>query len=123
MNERLLEIQKQLELLSSLIKEFLYTSEKERIVIEKEDFKYIRHIGKLNSYLHVFEYLNDIVFPLANSSSYPYDFMHYSKLMSGELERIVLIKADHGNKIDGKAVNYKLEPLEKTRLFDLYPNQ
>jgi hypothetical protein len=74
----------------------------------------------LNSYLHAFEYTHGIFFTLSNSSSYPYEFSHYSKLMSGELERLILIKLEKEYTTNDIVINYKLEPAEKTRLFDLY---
>ncbi len=122
MNEKLKKIKVLTEELAKAINEYLVSFEMERIIIKKEQFNNIRHLGKLNSYVHVFDYNNGMIFTLPDSgSSYEYEKMHYSKLMSGELEELVIIKKKTPFNSNGYEINYELEPIEKTKLFNLYP--
>ncbi len=123
MNEKLKEVKTLSEHLTNAINEYFASIDIERVVINKEQFHNIRHLGKLNSYVHVFDYNNGMIFTLPDSgNSYAYEKMHYVKLMSGELEQIVLNKKKTPFISDGYKINYELEPLEKTKLFNLYPN-
>jgi hypothetical protein len=120
MNKKIHEINKVLETLRTAIDDYFCSLNQERVVIEKQSFHKIKHIYKLNSYIHLFEYDQIILFTLTDSG-YPYKTMHYKKLMSGELDRIVLNKLDKPYTSDGYNINYELEPIEKTTLFDRYP--
>jgi len=48
--------------------------------------------------------------------------MHYRKLFSGELEQLILIKLETQSNFNNYTINYQLEPLVKTKLYDLYPD-
>jgi hypothetical protein len=123
MDIKLKEIQFLSDQLSKAISEYLTLIETDRIVIVKSQFHNIKLLGKLNSYVHVFDYCNGLVFTLPDSgNSYQYEKMHFLKLMSGELEQIVLNKKNPPVNQDKYIINYELEPAEKTRLFNLYPN-
>ena len=123
MNEKLKEVKNLSEQLANAINEYFASIDMDRVVIKKEQFHNIRHLGKLNSYVHVFDYNNGMIFTLPDSgNSYAYEKMHYVKLMSGELEQLVLNKKTTPFISDGYKINYELEPLEKSKLFNLYPN-
>ena len=123
MNEKLKEVKTLSEQLTNAINEYFASIDIERVVINKEQFHNIRHLGKLNSYVHVFDYGNGMIFTLPDSgNSYAYEKMHYNKLMSGELDQLVLNKKKTSFNFDNYEINYELEPIEKTKLFNLYPN-
>ena len=86
------------------------------IFIQKEDLKWIKYLGKLNSYLHKFEYKGEVKFNLGVSSSYPLELDCYKKLMDGTLELIILNKKENS---DGSSY-YVLEDPIKTKLRNLY---
>lgn len=122
-NEKLILIKDLAGQLANAIEEYISSIDPDRVVIEKMEFDKIRHIGMLNSYLHVFDYNNGIVFSLPDSGdSYAYQRMHYNKLMSGELQRLVLNKRKEVYKSVDYIINYELEPLPKTKLYNLYHN-
>ncbi len=123
MNENLKKIKILSEELTNAISEYLSITEKVRIIIPKVEFKNIRHIGKINSYRHVFKFDTNIYFELPDSGdSYGYEVMHYRKLLSGELEQLILIKLETPSNFNNYTINYQLEPLVKTKLYDLYPD-
>ena len=80
--------------LSAMIEEIdAYTHYEEHdIIIRSKEFKHLRHLGKLNSYLHVFEYKAGIKFILRVSPSYNYDYKIYQGLMHGALDMLILNK-------------------------------
>lgn len=124
MYENLKKIKSLSDQLSEAISEYLLSIEKERIIIPKTEFHKIKHIKKLNSYIHVFQFDNEICFTLPDSgNSYGYAVMHYTKLMSGQLEELILNKVENPSNTDYPIINYRLEPYEKTKLFKLYPDQ
>jgi hypothetical protein len=86
------------------------------IFIKKEDLKWIKYLGKLNSYRHEFEYKNGIKFNLGVSPSYPLEQDCYKKLIDGSLELIILNKKENS---DGSSY-YVLEDPIKTKLRNLY---
>lgn len=86
------------------------------IFIQKEDLKWIQYLGKSNSYIHQFEYKNEVKFNLRASSSYPLDFETYKDLLAGTLELIILNKKESS---DGSSY-YVLEDPIKTKLRNLY---
>jgi hypothetical protein len=125
MNEKIAEIKKQLENLNTLINEFLNSQNEERIVLKKENFGRIRYLSKTNGrndkYWHILDYNDGCIFLLNDNDSYEHD--HYTKLMNGELDRLILNKRDN-YVVDHKYVlNYKLEPIERTKLHDLYESK
>ena len=91
------------------------------IFIKKEDLKWIKYLGKSNSYIHEFEFKNKVKFSLRVSSSYPLDLDCYNKLMNGTLELIILNKFPN-EVADSEALTvfYKLEDPIKTKLRNLY---
>ncbi len=96
MNEKLAEINKQLEALSVLIKEFINSQNEERIVLKKEDFGRIKYLSKTqrnNNYVHLLDYNDGCIFILSENDSYQHE--HYAKLMNGELDRLILNKRDN----------------------------
>jgi hypothetical protein len=118
MNQKLSEIQKQLETLNRLISEYLKSSEEERIVIKKEDFGKIKHIGSVpKTDWHAFDYNNGCTFHL---NGYAYAKEHFVKLMDGTLDRLIIVKRNEPYEIHNYLFNYQLEDIEKTKLFDLY---
>lgn len=91
------------------------------IIIKKEDFKAINYLGKLNSYLHAFEYKNGVKFTLGESSSYPDELETYKKLSDGTLDILILNKRFEAFKSrSGHEINYNLENKIKTNLRNLY---
>ena len=104
------------------INEYFESTRQDVIIINKEDFDKIKHLGKINSYIHLFEFNNEILFTLPNSDSYPYANSHFVKLFSGELERIILNKLENPWKENNLFVNYELESEHKTKLRNLYNN-
>jgi hypothetical protein len=122
MDYKLNEIKILSEKLATAIGEYFKETERDRIIVRKDEFHNIKHLGKLNSYRHVFEFYNGILFTLADSGdSYAYEKIHFTKLLSGELDRLILIKKNVPFKADEYWINYELEPIEKTKLFDSYP--
>jgi hypothetical protein len=123
MNEKLLEVKILSERLTKVINEYFDFVELERVIVKKEQFYKIRHLGKLNLYFHVFDYCNGMLFTLPDSKySNDYETLIYSKLMSGELEQLVINKKKTPINFSGYKINYELEPIESTKLFNLYPN-
>jgi hypothetical protein len=90
------------------------------IFIKKEDLKWIKYLGKLNSYINVFEYKQEVIFTLRVSTSYPYDYEVYNKLMDGTLEILILNKREEEYLDSGHLINYTLEDKKNTILRDLY---
>jgi hypothetical protein len=90
------------------------------LFIKKEDLKWIKYLGKLNSYINVFEYKQEAVFTLRVSSSYPYDYEVYNKLMDGTLEILILNKREEEYQDSGHRINYNLEEKNNTILRNLY---
>jgi hypothetical protein len=116
------EYHKQLENLSFLINEFLNSQNEERMVLYMEDFGRIKYLSKSNernkNYWHILDYNDGCSFILSDYDSY--DREHYTKLMNGELDRLILNKRDN-SAVDAKYIlNNKLEPIERTKLHDLY---
>lgn len=94
------------------------------IFIKKEDLKWIKYLGKLNSYLHEFEYKNEVRFKLGNSSTYPLEQTVFLKLINGTLESIILNKFSYkAHDSEEQIIYYKLEDPIKTKLRNLYNPQ
>ena len=88
MTEKLSEINKQLETLTALINEYQESFLQERVIITKDDFHKIDHLGNIYE-KRFFNYRNGMVFILyGNSDTYSGNI--YKKLMSGELEQLIL---------------------------------
>jgi hypothetical protein len=124
MNEKLAEINKQLEALSVLINEFLNSNREERIILTKKDFGNIRHIAIINintkNNWHILDYNNGCIFKLHSSNNNDYESDQFTKLFNGILERLILIKKEK-EVVNGEyTINYELEPYVRTKLFDLY---
>ena len=81
MNEILSEINKQLETLTALINEYQESLLQERVIITKDDFHKIDHLGNSNKQ-RFFNYRNGMVFFLdAVSNTFKLDFIEL-KLLS-----------------------------------------
>jgi hypothetical protein len=108
--------------LSAMIEEIdAYTHyEDQDIIIKSKEFKHLRHRGKLNSYVNVFEYKDGIKFTLRVSQSYGYDYKIYQGLMDGSLDMLILNKRTEDHETDGHIINYTLEPYVDTKLRNLY---
>jgi len=94
-------------------------ADSDNIIIYKKDFKFIKYNGKLNSYIHVFEYKEDIKFTLRLSSSYPYELKIYKDITNGTLDFLILNKIK-GYSDGSQVINYSLEPVINTKLRNLY---
>jgi len=92
----------------------------ETIFIRKDDLKWIKYLGKLNSYIYVFEYKNEVKFTLRVSSSYSYELAKYKELMEGTLEILILKKRNKEYEHSRFSINYDLEEPENTKLRNLY---
>lgn len=91
----------------------------EVVIIRKNDMAELKHLRKINSYLHIFEFRKSIRFYLPDSgNSYQYEASFYKKIFDGTIERIILNKLENSN--ENSEVNYKLEEWHKTKLRDLY---
>lgn len=90
------------------------------LILKKEDFKALKYLGKLNSYIHLFEYKEGMKFILRQGDSYPYDLKTYKKLMDGTLEVLILTKCEKEYISSGHSINYELEDIHKTILRNLY---
>lgn len=119
MNDLLLKFRQQL---ISMIEEIdNYKADiEDTLILKREDFKSLNYLGKLNSYIHVFEYKNGVKFTLRNSSTYSHDFETYRKLMNGTLEFLILNKKEKEYTSSGYTINYELENKNKTVLRNLY---
>ena len=121
MNPKLLLIKEQLEQLNTSITEYLESTNQEVIILKKEDFGKIKFLGTTKSGAQIFEFNNGVIFPLIPLLSN--DNEHYTKLLSGELDRLILNKRETSVKWDNWIVNYKLESEVETKLRDLYKNR
>lgn len=91
------------------------------IFIKKEDLKWIKYLGVINSFVYEFEYKNEVKFILRVSNQFPLDVDCYNKLMNGTLELIILNKLSHKVADSGEQiVKYVLENPIKTKLRNLY---
>ncbi len=121
MTEKLSEINKQLETLTALINEYQESFLQERVIITKDNFGKIDHLGKvINQNYHVFNYGDGILFTLPDDGSKSYQNNHYKKLMAGELDRLILNRRPSLHKLGDFLLNYRLESEERTKLKDLY---
>jgi hypothetical protein len=122
MNEKLSEINKQLETLTALINEYQESLLQERVIITKDDFNKIEYLGRAqsNSIYQVFNYSDGMLFELPNDNSKSYKNNHYIKLMAGELDRLILNRMPSMLKSGSFLLNYELESEERTKLKDLY---
>jgi hypothetical protein len=122
MNNDLSKIKEQLEKLLDSINDYLAGNAKNEIVIYKDEFHKIRHLGLIsNSDVNVFDFNNGVIFTLYNSDSFPYQKLHFKKLVSGELDRIILRKRDSIWEKQGWSITYSLESEVETKLRDTYP--
>jgi hypothetical protein len=119
MNDLILKLRQQLISMIEEIDNFKTASEN-TLIIKKADFKSINYLGKLNSYIHLFEYKNGAKFILRQGASYPYDLETYQKLMNGTLEILILTKRENEYISSGHSINYELEDKHKTILRNLY---
>ena len=92
----------------------------DELIVGRNDFKKIKHKSKINSYLHKFEYVNGIFFILPSSGSNNYEISVYNKLMTGELDRIILVKKKTPYEDKGDLINYELEEWHQTKLREIY---
>jgi hypothetical protein len=123
MSTELIKIKDQLESLLISINDFLSANSKNEIIIYKDEFHKIRHLGIISSTnLNVFDFSNGKIFTLHNHHSSPYDQIHYQKLMSGDLDRIILRKRDSIWEKQGWSINFSLESEIETKLRDTYPS-
>lgn len=94
------------------------------LIIEKNDFKYLKEKGKLNSYRHVFEFLNGVFFELpdtpGSSNTYSYEFSIYKGLLSGDLEKLVLLKLEKEYTHEGFLITHKVEDRVNAKLREKY---
>lgn len=121
MNEKLSEINKQLETLTTLINEYQESLLQERVIITKDDLHKIEYLGTAkNGDYHVFNYSDGMLFTLPNDDTKSYQNNHYIKLMAGELDRLILNRISVPRNLNGFMVNYELESAERTKLKDLY---
>jgi hypothetical protein len=122
MNEKLSEINKQLETLTALINEYQASLLQERVIITKDDLHKIEYLGraKFNANYQVFNYGDGMLFALPNDNTKSYENNHYIKLMAGELDRLILNRRPSMLKSGDFLLNYKLESEERTKLKDLY---
>ena len=119
MNDLLFKLRQQLISMIEEIDNFKTDSE-DTLILKKEDFKSLNYLGKLNSYVHVFEYKNGVKFTLSESTSYPHDLGTYRKLMNGSLELLILNKREKEFLSSGHTINYELENINQTVLRNLY---
>ncbi|MGZ9676405.1 hypothetical protein [Flavobacterium sp. GNP001] len=119
MKDLLIKLRRQLAAMIEEIDNYNIPSD-DTIFIKKEDLKWIKYLGKLNSYINVFEYKQEVIFTLRVSSSYPYDYEIYNKLMDGTLEILILNKREEEYVDSGHLINYTLEDKKNTILRDLY---
>lgn len=124
MSTELIKIKDQLESLLISINDFLSANSKNEIIIYKDEFHKIRHLGLVSKAFEVLGFENGVIFTLNNFSSFSvsYEQMHFQKLISGELDRIILRKRESIWDIDGFVINYQLESEIKTKLRDTYPS-
>jgi hypothetical protein len=92
MNNNLIKIKAELENLLNTINEYFTESEKNEIIIYKEDFYKIRFLGERTKVkgVFIFDFNNGAKFILNDYD--PYKREHYEKLINGELQRIILRK-------------------------------
>ena len=91
----------------------------ERVIITKDDFHKIDHLGNINE-KRFFNYRNGMVFFLdAVYNTYSGDI--YKKLRSGVLDQLILNRKSVLGHINAFMVNYELEDQQRTKLKDLYP--
>lgn len=121
MKEKLLIIKEQLEHLTKSINEYLESTAQEEIIIKPETFQKIKYLGITNHGVRVFDYDNGAIFIL--SSTYVYQNDKYEKLLSGNLERLILRKIDVPEVWGKWSVNYVLESEVETKLRELYRSQ
>lgn len=99
----------------------------EELIIEKLDFKYIKQIGKMNSYRYVFEYLDGVFFELPNtpgsSNSYHYHFSIFKGLLSRDLDRLVLIKREKEYSHNGFLITHEVEDSLNAKLRKNYRDE
>lgn len=123
MSTELLKIKDQLESLLISINDFLLENSKNEIIIHKDEFHKIRHLGIISSSsINIFDFSDGKIFALQNDHSSPYHQIHYQKLMSGDLDRIILRKRDSIWEKQGWSINYSLESEVETKLRDTYPS-
>ena len=121
MSNELIKIKEQLEILLISINDFLSANSKNEILLYKEEFHNIRHLGLIPyTAVNVFEFNQGIIFTLDNSDSSPYQQMHFRKLLSGELDSIILRKRDSVWVKQGWSITYSLESEVETKLRNTY---
>jgi hypothetical protein len=120
MNTNLIKIKAELENLLNTINDYLTESEKDEIVIFKEDFYKIRYLGERTKVkgVFIFDFNNGAKFILNDYN--PHMREHYEKLINGELQRIILRKKQQIIEIDSWHINYELEDKIETILRDTY---
>ena len=120
MNNNLIKIKAELENLLNTINDYLTESEKDEIVIFKEDFYKIRYLGERTKVkgVFIFDFINGAKFILNDYN--PHMREHYEKLINGELQRIILRKKQQIIEIDSWHINYELEDKIETILRDTY---
>ncbi len=69
---------------------------------------------------HIFNYDNRCVFILYEDSNRSYSGRQFSNLMEGTLDRLILNKRENILVEKQFQINYELERIERTKLFDLY---
>jgi hypothetical protein len=119
MNKNLAEINKQLEALSVLIGDYLNSSKEDRIIIYKDNFNNLNYLPRIVGYnLAIFNYDNRCLFFFAEQNNYHKEL--YDKLLDGALDRLIIKKREVVLELKGSHFNYEIEPLERTKLYDLY---
>lgn len=121
MKEKLLIIKEQLDHLTKSINEYLESTAQEEIIIKPENFQKIKYLGITNHGVRVFDYDNGSIFILSSTHVYQND--KYEKLLSGNLEKLIIRKIDVPEVWGKWSVNYVLESEVETKLRELYRSQ
>lgn len=114
MNEFLIKLKEQLLAIVEEIDNYSSPSG-DLIFIKKEDFRWISHLGRLNSNIHIFEYKDGMKFLVSDNLTI------YKNLMKGTLDEIILQKKENATEgSDGHLINYELEGFHHKTLRKLY---